>query len=77
MDTLDGSPIDWDMVFHFTSRMIERTNRGWTQHYTAMVRNTVTEVVTMISLEAGAEAAGAWLNGGTSREQLPHDPFGS
>ena len=62
VDTLDGSPIDWDMVVQFAERMMVEANRGWPNHYGALVKNRVTGVLTLVSLEAASGAVGAWLN---------------
>lgn len=74
VDTLDGSPIDWEMLISFAGNMVGMTNLGWTDHYAAVVKDKVTGVLTLVSLDAGG-AAVAWLNGGTWVEQFKNDPF--
>ena len=69
VDTLDGSPIDWELMISIAAEMIGATNRGWTDHYAAVVKNTVTGVLTLVSLDAAGGATAAWLNGGFSVEQ--------
>lgn len=77
IDTLDGTPIDWQMLILFTGNMVGETKKGWTGHYMAMVKDKVTGVLTLISLEAVGGMATAWLSGGTTVEQFPNNPFGS
>ena len=74
VDTLDGSPIDWQIVLQFTSYMVGMTNRGWLNHYAAFVKNLITG--TMIAVSVGvADGAAMWLNGGTSVQQFKNTPF--
>lgn len=77
IDTLDGSPIDWNTVIAFAGNMVGATNAGWTDHYAAVVKNTVTGVLTAVSLGVVGEGVGAWLGSGTSVEQFRNHPFGS
>ena len=77
VDTLDGSPIDWQMLASFASNMVGAANRGWTGHYGALVKDRMTGALTVISLEAAGGVARAWLSGGLSVEQSRNDPFGS
>ena len=77
VDTLDRSPIDMEMLIQFAGNMVGLTNRGWTDHYTALVKDQVTGALTLISLEAAGGVAMAWLGSATSVEQYGNDPFGS
>ncbi|KAF6238229.1 hypothetical protein HO173_003509 [Letharia columbiana] len=77
VDTLDRSPIDMELLIQFAGNMVGLTNRGWTDHYTALVKNQVTGALTLISLEAAGGVAMAWLGSATSVEQYGNDPFGS
>ena len=77
VDTLDGGPINWQMLLSFASNMVGAANRGWTGHYGAFVKDRVTGVMTAVSLEAAGGVARAWLSGGSSVEQSRNDPFGS
>lgn len=66
-----------EMLIHFAGNMVGLTNRGWTDHYTALVKDQVTGALTLISLEAAGGVAMAWLGSATSVEQYGNDPFGS
>ncbi|KAF6222453.1 hypothetical protein HO133_001539 [Letharia lupina] len=77
VDTLDRSPIDMEMLIQFVVNMVGVTNRGWTNHYAALVKDQVTGALTLISLEAAGGVAMAWLGSATSVEQYGNDPFGS
>ena len=77
MDTLDGSPIDWQVLASFASKMVGAANRGWTGHYRALVKDRMTGALTVVSLEAADGVARAWSSGTSSVEQSRNDPFGS
>ncbi len=76
VDTLDGSPVNWDMVVRFAGNMLLATNRGWTGHYGALVKDTLTGVLTVVSLEAAGGVAGMWLNGGVDVGDSADGPLG-
>ena len=48
VDTLDGSPIDWQMLASFTSSMVGAANRGWTGHFRALVKDRMTGALTVV-----------------------------
>lgn len=75
IDTLDGSPVDWDMVISFAGRMVGAAKTGWTDHYAAVVKDKVSGALTAISLQAAGGTAVAWLSGGSGVEQFKNDPF--
>ncbi len=76
VDTLDGSPVNWDMVVRFAGNMLLATNRGWTGHYGALVKDTLTGVLTVVSLEAAGGVADLWLNGGVDMGESADGPLG-
>ena len=76
IDSADGSPIDWNTVMEFASNMVGATNRGWTSHYAAMVKDTTTGALLAFSLQAAGEGVGLWLSAGRTVKQFPNDPFG-
>ncbi|KAM0800323.1 hypothetical protein BDR22DRAFT_821805 [Usnea florida] len=75
VDTLDGGHIDWQMLIHFTSRMVGWSNRGVTDFYVALVRDRVAGSLTVVALETAAGTASMWLSGGASVAQFENDPF--
>ena len=80
MDTLDGSPMDWEFVIFLASQMLQLTQKGWTGHFMGAFTDIRTKKVVFVTLQAvtgtGASSIAALLLGSNSASQSFRYPAG-